>query len=217
MGGTLVACEPNQSYGDALNSPDCDMAYYRYSGFTDFKVIVLQGTIDFLVALSGKQISKKLLVDEGIATSEAVDGEEEAVVIVNYRARIDAAISLLKSWQRVPVRESSSMHSLSGYGAIAAILASVPLALDVINATGPTAPHTLVELRLAGIHALLVLYDSDGSMPYEQAKDTALLLRTVKPHCKWGEAWDYPEGEPHFIDEILEVFEAVPPGGTAQT
>ncbi|KAJ7679090.1 hypothetical protein DFH06DRAFT_1465279 [Mycena polygramma] len=216
MGGTLVACGPNQSTSDAWDSPDCAMVYYRYSGFTDFKVVVLQGTIDFLVALSGKQISKKLLVDEGIVTSEAVEGEEEVVVIANYRARIDAAISLLKSWQRVPIPEPSSMNSLFGYNAIAAILASVPLAFDVIQAS-PAAPHTLVELRLAGIHALLVLYDSDGSMPYEQAKDTAWLLRIVKPHCKWGETWDYPEGEPHFIDQMLEVFEAVPPGGTART
>ena len=74
--------------------------YYRYSGFTDFKGIILNATIAFLTALSGKQISKKLLVEEGVVEEEKIRDLDEAVVIANYRARIDAAIPLLKSWVR---------------------------------------------------------------------------------------------------------------------
>ena len=100
MGGTLRACGPGQTPGDVSETDDGVSMYYRYSGFTDFKGIVLNATIAFLTALSGKQISKKLLIDEGIATAEAVQDLDEAVVIANYRARIDAAIPLLKSWVR---------------------------------------------------------------------------------------------------------------------
>ncbi|KAF7355871.1 hypothetical protein MVEN_00915700 [Mycena venus] len=98
MDSTLWACGPSQTPRDIIELEDHVSIYYRYSGFTEFNGIILNATIAFLTALSGKQISKKLLTDEGIATLEAMEGVDEAVVIVNYRSRIDAAISLLKSW-----------------------------------------------------------------------------------------------------------------------
>ncbi|KAJ6517546.1 hypothetical protein C8R47DRAFT_1087596, partial [Mycena vitilis] len=192
------------------------MASYSYRGFADIKVVVLQGTIDFLSGFSAKQISKKVLVDEGIAMPEAVEGEEEAIVIANYRARIAAAISLLKSWHRTPAAAPPSMDSLfGGSGNLLAALVPIPLAFDAINAS-PTARSALVELRLAGIHALLAHPDGNGSMPYNQTKDTERLLRLVKPYCKWSDKWVFNEGDTHIIDEMIAVFEAVPPGGTAR-
>ncbi|KAJ7663087.1 hypothetical protein DFH06DRAFT_1471139 [Mycena polygramma] len=220
MGGTIFACGPDQAPNDTSIPENCVMASYSYRGFADIKVVVLQATIDFLSALSGKQISKKVLVDEGIVMPEAAEGEEEAIVIANYRARIAAAIALLKSWQRTPAPEPPSMDSLFGGSGdprilLAALFPPIPLAFEAIHAS-PTAPSTLVELRLAGIHALIAHPDGNGSMPYDQAKDTERLLRVVKPYCKWSDKWVFNEGDTHIIDEMIAVFEAVPPGGTAR-
>ncbi|KAF8187653.1 hypothetical protein K438DRAFT_1764811 [Mycena galopus ATCC 62051] len=270
----------------------------RYSGFTDFKGIVLNGAVAFLTALSGKQISKKLLMDGGIATPEAVQDPDEAVVIANYRARIDAAIPLLKSWLNTksnPPPQDPILKMFGGLGSrfgassnlgrlldqralIAEIMAEIPIDFNVINPRNLDVeklkpPHTLAELRLAGIHAFVLLPDNDGTLSYEQAKEVERLLRMVRPYCEWDEKyWGAPpppeyqpprvrvpvaadespdqtdgaggesvqveedgrgdelededededdemedEDQQHFIDEMITVFGAVPPGGTART
>jgi hypothetical protein len=54
---------------------------------------------------------------------------------------------------------------------MAEILAELPIAVDVVNnETMPTAPHTLNELCLSGIRALIIFPEIDGSMPYAQTK-----------------------------------------------
>ncbi|KAJ7120347.1 hypothetical protein C8R44DRAFT_877781 [Mycena epipterygia] len=236
MGGNLWVVAPE----DIDSEVDWDKVvsvYYRYSGFTDFKVILLVATIQFLTTLSAKQISKAMLVEEGVATAEAVDAEDEAIVIVNYRARIDAAISILRSWTRVPGsdagRASKVPHvNLPGPGSplnalpaiqkmrnmiemqkmMAEIMDEIPLAFDKIE-TYTTPPHPLVELNLGGIHTFLKFPDANSKMPYAQAKEVERMMRAVKPYCVFGENWVFDEGEPHFIDEVIAVFEAAQPGG----
>ncbi|KAJ7789398.1 hypothetical protein B0H14DRAFT_3503084 [Mycena olivaceomarginata] len=66
------------------------------------KAVALRATFAFLVALSGKQISKKVVAVEGVAEAELERVRkadvDESVVIANYRTGIGAAIVLLKSW-----------------------------------------------------------------------------------------------------------------------
>ncbi|KAJ7483368.1 hypothetical protein FB451DRAFT_1439283 [Mycena latifolia] len=296
MGGTLWACGPGQTPRDVSQTDDGVSMYYRYSGFTDFKGIILNATIAFLTALSGKQISKKLLIDEGVVTKEAVEDLDEAIVIANYRSRIDAAISLLKSWlntksgsppedpilkmfggsgSRLNINPMSNLgRFLDQRAFIAEIMAEVPIDFNVVNPKNLdpeklTPPHTLTELRLAGIHAFILFPDNDGTLSYEQAKEVERLLRMVRPYCVWDEKWGAPpppeyqpprvrasapaaesdalssdekdggsgesaqvkedgrddvmedededdemdrEDEQHFIDEMITVFAAVPPG-----
>ncbi|KAJ7625885.1 hypothetical protein FB45DRAFT_922548 [Roridomyces roridus] len=102
MGGTLFACGPD--YDPKTHNFDDESMYvaYRYSGFMDLKAILIRATIAFLTALSSKQISKELLVKEGVADPEAVEGVDEAVLIVNYRSRIDKAIALVQGWLQTP-------------------------------------------------------------------------------------------------------------------
>ncbi|KAJ7468150.1 hypothetical protein FB451DRAFT_1369167 [Mycena latifolia] len=297
MGGTLWACGPGQTPRDISQTDDGVSMYYRYSGFIDFKGIILNATIAFLTALSGKQISKKLLIDEGVVTKEAVEELDEAIVIANYRSRIDAAISLLKSWlntksgsppedpilkmfggsgSRLNINPMSNLGRLLDQRAfIAEIMAEVPIDFNVVNPKNLdpeklTPPHTLTELRLAGIHAFILFPDNDGTLSYEQAKEVERLLRMLRPYCVWDEKWGAPpppeyqpprvrasapaaesdalssdekdggsgesaqvkedgrddvmedededdemdrEDEQHFIDEMITVFAAVPPGG----
>ncbi|KAF8169545.1 hypothetical protein K438DRAFT_1774134 [Mycena galopus ATCC 62051] len=256
----------------------------RYSGFTDFKGIVLNATIAFLTALSGKQISKKLLMDEGLAPPEAVQDLDEAIVIANYRARIDAAIPLLKSWLNTKPNPPPQDPILKIFGAlgsrfgassnlgrlldqralIAEIMAETTIDFNVINPRNLDVeklkpPHTLAELRLAGIHAFVLLPDNDGTLSYEQAKEVERLCiasgtrNTGPPRVRVPVADNEPpdetdgaggesaqveedgrgdeledegededdemedEDEQHFIDEMITVFGAVPPGGTART
>ncbi|KAJ7485644.1 hypothetical protein FB451DRAFT_1168883 [Mycena latifolia] len=301
MGGTLWACGPGQTPRDVSETDDGVSMYYRYSGFTDSKGIILNATIAFLTALSGKQISKKLLIDEGVVTKEAVEDLDEAIVIANYRSRIDAAISLLKCWLNTKSGPPPEDPILKGFGSsgsrlninpmsnlgrlldqrafIAEIMAEVPIDFNVVNPKNLdpeklTPPHTLTELRLAGIHAFILFPDSDGTLSYEQAKEVERLLRMVRPYCEWDEKWGAPpppeyqpprvrasapaaesnplssdekdggsgesaqvkedgrddvmedededdemdhEDEQHFIDEMITVFAAVPPGGMAHT
>ncbi|KAJ6532411.1 hypothetical protein B0H19DRAFT_1081476 [Mycena capillaripes] len=152
MGGTLWACGPGQTPSTVSDTDDGVSMYYRYSGFTELKGIILNATITFLTALSGKQIAKKLLIDEGIVTPETVENLEEAIVIANYRSRIDAAIPLLKSWLKTkadrPLEDpilkmfggAGSLNPMSNLGRlldqrsfIAEIMAEVPIDFNVVN------------------------------------------------------------------------------------
>ncbi|KAJ7445915.1 hypothetical protein FB451DRAFT_1568023 [Mycena latifolia] len=218
MRGTIWACGPDSdSDHDYIG-----WASYSYHGFTEFKAILVRATIAFLTALSAKHISKALLIQEGITTPESVEGIDEAVIIANYRARIDAAIPLLRSWTRTPSASAPTRQEMlenpafrNPQALLLALMSQQPIAFDKLDAL-PMAPHTLVELNLAGIHAFCKFPDANRSMPYAQAKDVAQMMRTVEPHCVWDENWIPPdEGEPHFIDEMITVFDAVPPGGTA--
>jgi hypothetical protein len=101
MGGTLWACGPDYTR-ETHEEQAIDSVYYRYSGFIDVKAILVRAGIDFLTTLSAKQISNALLVEAGICTAESIEGMEHGVVIANYRARIDAAIPILRSWVRTP-------------------------------------------------------------------------------------------------------------------
>ncbi|KAJ7815102.1 hypothetical protein B0H14DRAFT_2603719 [Mycena olivaceomarginata] len=96
-------------------------------------------------------------------------------------------------------------------------------------------PRTLAELRLAGIHAFVLFPDNDGTLSYEQAKEVERLLR-MSPDETDGAGSESAqvneddeledededdemedEDQQHFIDEMITVFAAVPPGGTAGT
>ncbi|KAJ7745837.1 hypothetical protein DFH07DRAFT_977189 [Mycena maculata] len=222
MGGTLWACGPGQTIDDVFELDDPVSMYYRYSGFTDFKGIILKATIAFLIALSGKQISKKLLIDAGIITQEEVWDMDEAVVIANYCSRIDAAIPLLKSWlntKRDP-RPKGPIHNMfGGFGScsdfgqllaqqsfLADFLADLPIDYDVINPGGlepeqVAVPHTLTELRLAGIHHFLLFPDANGTLPYEKVEEVERLLKMVRSYCEfdphdWGGPPPPPEYQP---------------------
>ncbi|KAF8187677.1 hypothetical protein K438DRAFT_1972823 [Mycena galopus ATCC 62051] len=140
-------------------------------------------------------------MDEEIATPEAVQDLDEAVVIANYRARIDA-IPLLKSWlnkKTNPPPQDPILKMFGGLGSqfdassnlgrlldqralIAEIIAEIPIDFNVVNPKNLDVeklkpPHTLAELRLAGIHAFVLLPDNDGTLSYEQAKEVERLLR----------------------------------------
>ncbi|KAJ7625901.1 hypothetical protein FB45DRAFT_1060508 [Roridomyces roridus] len=101
MGGTIFACGPDY---DPENHDFDHLVHtsYRYGGFLDFKAVLIRATIAFLTALSSKQISKELLVNEGVTDTEAVKGVDEAVFIANCRTRIDKAIAQLQGWLRNP-------------------------------------------------------------------------------------------------------------------
>ncbi|KAJ7215353.1 hypothetical protein GGX14DRAFT_562570 [Mycena pura] len=289
MGGTLWVCGPGQTPEDVSQTDGSVSVSYSYSGFIEFKGIILKATIALLTALSGKQISGKLLIDEGIVTQEAVQDLDEAVVNANYGSRIDAAIPLLKSWLNTKRSPSGQHPRVTKYGGVplselsrllgqrAAIAETIDF--NVINPKGLdpkklTPPHTLTELRLAGIHAFILFPDNDGTLSYEQAKDVERLLKMVRPYCKWDKRWGAPpppeyqpprvhvpavsdeadaassgekdgdggesaqvtedgrgdviedededdeiefEEQQHFIDEMITLFAAVPPGGTART
>lgn len=115
---------------------------------------------------------------------------------------------------------------------MAVLLAETPIDLAALDKV-PTVPHILVELNLAGMHTFLKFHDANASKPYAQTKDVARMLRMVKPHCVWGDKWarnpppmppmekgedeeedeEEEEEELDFIDEVIRVFDAVPPGG----
>ncbi|KAJ7922319.1 hypothetical protein B0H13DRAFT_1865896 [Mycena leptocephala] len=167
------ACGPGQTVED-LSESDSDYTFAE--GFVEFKHIILRGTIAFLTALSGKQISKKPIIDEEIVESVTVDGIEEAIVNANYRFRINAVNTLLQSWHAAPPFYEKlwqpELPFLEMQSFMVEILAELPIAVDVVNnETMPTAPHTLNELRLSGIHALIIFPKIDGSMPYAQTKE----------------------------------------------
>ncbi|KAJ7023138.1 hypothetical protein C8F04DRAFT_1240310 [Mycena alexandri] len=233
MGGTLWACGPGQTTSDVFELDDSVSMYYRYSGFTEFKGIVLNATIAFLATLSGKQISKKLLIDEGIATPESLQDAEEAVVIVNYRSRIDAAISLLRSWLKSnsaprpadPILSmfggggsSSNFHShgplaqfLAQRAFLADFIAELPIDFAVINPRDlepeqVVVPHILTELRLAGIHAFILFPDNDGTLPYDKVKEVERLLRTVRSYCEFdSNKWGGPPPPPEYQPPRIRV------------
>ncbi|KAJ6564531.1 hypothetical protein B0H19DRAFT_1258959 [Mycena capillaripes] len=61
---------------------------------------------------------------------------------------------------------------------------------------------------------------ANAMMPYKDTKDIERMLRMVKPYCEWDpvEWGPPPEGdEVHFIDEMITMFAAVPPGGKVST
>ncbi|KAJ7649599.1 hypothetical protein B0H17DRAFT_1270739 [Mycena rosella] len=259
MGGTLFALSPSQSPDDK------DVVYvpYSYRGFEEIKVVLLHATIAYLTALSGKEISKALLIEEGILTLDSVEGIEEQVVIVNCRTRIDAAIPIVQSWLRTPGPELTDEDAFAKFLGLrpgttlqpwqkqliatptisnkVALLGEIEkLRIDCAKLEALTgAPRSLVELKLAGIYILTKFADNNDNMPYANAKDVAQMLRKVKPHCVWSEDWevnkvgekrepeDGEEGEPeddeeeyddepevHIIDQLIGVFEAVPPEGS---
>ncbi|KAJ7729950.1 hypothetical protein B0H16DRAFT_223353 [Mycena metata] len=216
MGGSIYACKPSHdAYSDNVASAD-----YSYRGFMGFKLILVRGTIAFLTALSGKQISRKLLVDEGVAVDEDVNSADEAVVIANYRARINEAILLLQRWDRnLPDADPMALFTGSGdiQSIMTALMNSVPIDIAAIEAH-KTVPPTLAQLRLSGIYIFSKHPDVNGCMKYEDAKEVERLLRLVKPYCYWDpEKWIAPdEGELHFMDEMIQVFATVPPGGTVR-
>ncbi|KAJ7167257.1 hypothetical protein C8R43DRAFT_1160692 [Mycena crocata] len=55
-------------------------------------------------------------------------------------------------------------------------------------------PHVLTELGLAGIYAMIKFPDTDGRMPYAEAKEVGRLIRKVKPYCEWSaeDGWEPP-------------------------
>ncbi|KAJ7200516.1 hypothetical protein GGX14DRAFT_659720 [Mycena pura] len=188
MGGTVYVLGPGQTHKD-IRDPDLNV-WVSWLSFLEFRAIVLRATIAFLEAVSAKQISKAMLVEEGLAAPEDVEGVDEALIVVNYRARIDAAISLLKTWvhtRQTPIPQGGNW--ILNY--------ECPIDLDKVNPTHVAAEkaipaHTLRELRLAGIHALIMLADRDGKMPHAQAKEVERVLLLVRPYCEWPEDWDPP-------------------------
>ncbi|KAJ7728545.1 hypothetical protein B0H16DRAFT_1777689 [Mycena metata] len=198
--------------------------YFRYSGFTDFKCILLRATIAFLTNLSKKQISKQVLLDEGVALAAEVEGVDEGIFITNYRARITEAIKLLQSWMRAPGVKGPSAQDLFGIlpprpppemlgmldraDFIAQMMGEIPILFDKVEAHA-TPPHTLKELRIGGIHSFLKLADNNDSVGYEQAKEIAAVMRKAKPYCEWGDNWGPTPEEMQAAKENKEKLGAV--------
>jgi hypothetical protein len=72
----------------------------RYGGLEDLKGIFIRAAIAYLNDLSSKNISSKVLVNEGIIDERDTTDVDEVVIITNYRLRIDSALRLLQSWCR---------------------------------------------------------------------------------------------------------------------
>ncbi|KAJ7501142.1 hypothetical protein B0H11DRAFT_2189088 [Mycena galericulata] len=235
----------------AAHSGLVDLARQSESAFIDFKAIILNATIAFLTALSGKQISKKLLIDEEIIRTKSSQRTESPL------------LSLFGGAARGPLAQLLAQQSL-----LEELTAELPIDYAVVNPRciqpeQVTVPNTLIELRLAGVHALVLFSDVDGTLSYEKIKEVERLLEMVRPYCefddkkKWGaplppeyqpprarvpspeaaaispedkqdeeegdgdddeEEDDWPEEEErHFMDQMIAVFAAVPPGGSART
>ncbi|KAF8187628.1 hypothetical protein K438DRAFT_1764789 [Mycena galopus ATCC 62051] len=89
---------------------------------------------------------------------------------------------------------------------IAEIIAEIPIDFNVVNPKNLNVkklkpPHALAELRLAGIHAFVLLPDNDGTLSYEQAKEVERLLRMVRPYCEWDEKYWAAARPPAAADE----------------
>ncbi|KAJ7727997.1 hypothetical protein DFH07DRAFT_945807 [Mycena maculata] len=262
MSGTIWACRPDEHLDSDNFYSDKALGYcdYRYSGFLDAKGIFLHASIAFLTALSAEQITKAFLVEKGVVEADAVEGIDDAVVIPDYRSRIDAAIPLLQSWITMKpaapaeIFENPLFQALPQVGNLlfkermkAKVETDSPIDLKLLDSL-VSCPRSLNELNLSGIHAFCRFPDANGSMSYVQAKEVARMLRMVRPYCVWGENWIPPadckalvddkkpaDGEDpekdedadnnedpddnedglHFIGELIHVFDAVPPGGTA--
>ncbi|KAJ7192271.1 hypothetical protein GGX14DRAFT_480306 [Mycena pura] len=233
MGGTAWACGPGEKPQD-MDDWESRLVYveYRYSGFTDFKVVVLRATIAFLTAVSAKQISNKMLLETGLAAPEDVEGVDEVVVVANYRARVDSALSLLQTWYRTkpPTRPKTSFLDLMFHGdtrfapaaaqldkhfetrrMITEIMDEIPIDFKKINPDDVepedvATPRVLTELHLTGIHTLLLFPDVDGTVPYVQAKEVGRLLLLVRPYCEWDPKYWGPPPPP--------TYQAPPPMST---
>ncbi|KAJ7208599.1 hypothetical protein GGX14DRAFT_633436 [Mycena pura] len=226
MGGTAFVCGPGENPQD-IDDWDWDSRVhvdYRYSGFTAFKVVVLRATIAFLTAVSAKQISKKMLLETGLAAPEDVEGVDEVVVVANYRARVDSALSLLQTWYRTkpPTRPKASFLDFMFRGdtrfapaaaqmdkhfetqrMITEIMDAIPIDFKKINPDDlepedVETPRALTELHLTGIHTLILFPDSNGTVSYVQAKEVERLLLLVRPYCEWDDTWAGPPPPPTY-------------------
>ncbi|KAJ7192236.1 hypothetical protein GGX14DRAFT_480286 [Mycena pura] len=244
MGGSVYVLGPGQTR-EEISDPHLDV-WTSWHVFMNFSAVVLRATIAFLETVSAKQISKKILVEEGLAAPEDVEGVDEALIVANYRARIDAAISLLKTWvltQQTPLDSPIDFDKVNP----ARVKKAIP-------------PHTLSELRLTGIHALILLGYLNGKMSHVQAKEVERVLLLARPYCEWPEDGNPPPpasyqpppppsaragnsadnnnnadggdkdedadgddededdyDERHIIDQFIYLFGAVPLGGTVCT
>jgi hypothetical protein len=84
------------------------------TGWRDIEGIFIRAAIRYLSELSSKNISNQLLVDEGILPPGTFQGSanDEMIVIINYRSRIEEAIRLLNSWVRELRPEEGSLSFL---------------------------------------------------------------------------------------------------------
>ncbi|KAJ7625874.1 hypothetical protein FB45DRAFT_1005161 [Roridomyces roridus] len=212
MGGTLVACGPD--YDRDRESEDFDFDDLQLQRPQKFKTVLIRATIAYLTALSSKQISKELLVKEGVAAAEAVEGVDEAVVIANYRSRIDKGITQVKGWLRPPgppPEPHPLAHLLSPFQqTVLKVLAKIAYDPDAFFEANP---HVIAELGRSGILIFGKMYDANGSVPYPQTQEVAKAFKMVQPYSDWSSVgWPLEDGN-LFFGEFIQVFEAAPPGG----
>ncbi|KAJ6548651.1 hypothetical protein B0H19DRAFT_1265458 [Mycena capillaripes] len=134
--------------------------------------------------------------------------------------RIDAAIPLLQRWLNTPASETRSIGNIyrssladgrpNLMASMAAVMEQMPIDVQLLQPhVMSTPPHTLTELGLAGIHTLIKFPDNDDNLPHEKTKEMERLLRMVN---EWM-AGSLQMDKFIFMDEMIALFEAVPPGG----
>ncbi|KAJ7486847.1 hypothetical protein FB451DRAFT_1228165 [Mycena latifolia] len=207
MVGGLNAIDPDGSFIDGTT--------YHYPFFGYFKGVLVRAAIAHLNAVSG-ELSKKVLVTEGIVSPLIVEVTPEAVVVEDYRPRIDAAIALLQGWLRhppyyMPRSLDQLFHSrpglrVAGTEAInAALLAESPITLEKL--TQPVPPEVLMKFNLDGIYFYCQLGYCYSTMDYVRADAVGRILPKLKPYCVWNDA---------FMADVINIFQSVGPGGKVE-
>ena len=79
---------------------DNEIFYCSMTYLDELKAIFIRAAIAYLSDLSSKELSKDVLVNEGMLDAHASAQVDEVVVVTNSRLRIDAALDLLTSWCR---------------------------------------------------------------------------------------------------------------------
>ena len=82
---------------------------FQYRFLAHVKGSLLHATISYLESLSLSDISKEALIKEGIVSADDIKDPSEQVFIVNWRACINSAISLLNLWKQ-EVRDDSPLN-----------------------------------------------------------------------------------------------------------
>ncbi|KAJ7625869.1 hypothetical protein FB45DRAFT_1084534 [Roridomyces roridus] len=168
MGGTLFACGPD--YDRDRESEDFDFddlvsSYYRGNNFSDVKTVLIRQSS--VPRSHTSQIPHCPFVEANLERlAEAVEGADEAVVIANYRSRIDKGITQVKGWLRPPGSPPEPhplAHLLSLFQqTMMKRLAEIPYDPDALF---EASPHFLAELCLSCIQILGKMYDANGGVP----------------------------------------------------
>jgi len=202
---------------------------YR-TGWKDIEGIFIRAAVRYLSELSSKNISNQLLVNEGILPPGTLQGStnDEMIVIINYRSRIEEAIKLLTSWIReVKPGEGSVTYPVhnrpAGYmgefempiadsilpsGITPAMFAFMgDMGLNYrIDRIPQTMPPVLAQLKLEGLHHYVT---NNGEFSYRQSMEVvAFMDKVVRESDFPGDKWDVEPGESHFIDQMKDVFRA---------